>query len=71
MKNTAIIKHEEDRGEWDLYLYDEIAEGYIWEMGWQPKHHEPISGKGFVFEDILYKIAELQKNGWLVVIKAE
>lgn len=37
MKNTAIIKHEEDRGEWDLYLYDEIAEGYIWEMGWQAK----------------------------------
>ncbi len=68
--NKAIVRWNEDRGMWELLIKAAGEKDWTWSRGWIIRDVLPQSGKGFIYEDILDKISELQRAGWLVTVIA-
>ena len=67
--NRAIIKGNEKQKMWELLLQAAGEKEWTWSCGWLVKEIDERTGNAWVFDSILCQIAQLQEDGWTVVVK--
>ena len=67
--NKAIVRWNEKQSMWELLLQAAGEKEWTWSRGWLVKEIDERSGNAWVFDDILCQIAQLQDDGWTVVVK--
>lgn len=67
--NKAIVKWNEKQKMWELLLQAAGEKEWTWSCGWLVKEIDERTGNAWVFDSILCQIAQLQEDGWTVVVK--
>lgn len=67
--DKAVVIWNEEQNVWELHLKAAGEADWTFERGWKVKDEDPISGNAWVFDGILCMIAQLQRDGWTVVVR--